>query len=805
MSFRQTIIEKDLSSFVIGNANEVGGFVIKAKKGPTYPILIRNTDDFLTWFGYPNQDFWGGFEVLNYINTAPAWVTRVVGSGYKHAGVDVTLTSVLAFGEDTGRTIDGYDVSSVNTQYIAKVKTSGTGTYDTWKQVIASGSSTIYAGNIFSTLNGATFEPNTANHLKIKVYSNNGLLVRELSGLTIAAGPNNTRTISDGSVILDGTQSSINVSTGAISLDFNGTVGTPFVYRSGKTYAAITTEISIPANKQWGIYLNIDGIVIDNGNLEITIPEAGLTVEDVVDQLNARIDASELQRDDLVSYDTASDRIVISGTKADSNNGFFRMKGASDTDVYSDPITYIFELQNTYTTQLNTYDGLKETDFASNPTGYVLRSGDYVEVSYIVNKDMSSQITHSFFASSPYEDKDFDYKVAVQYTPDSSIVGGNRIYTLNLYQTLTDGKSDILAQYIYSLDKIKDRNGASLYITDIFRNNPYLLPVVNTDLTEISRVNENVSALSILNAVRLTGGKRGNNPTDSDMLRGWNYYKKAKRYPVKLFMNVYADTTSFNAIKDLLSNYQKYSFGISIVPYNLTPQDAIDYRQALNIDSDKMAIYHNWQQIVDPFNGNTRIWVSGIGKIGKAYAQMENIFDAESPAGVNENGIGGQIDSTGAFPAIDVQYDYDDYYLKALDDSQINPLMLDPIYGLIIKGDRTLRVTRGDTAYVGARRLYNYILSNIIDQVLTLQEFRLNDSFHRGRMTEFCTQIIQPILNAGYLREAQIICDDSNNTNEVLNRREFVIDVYVKVTPNSQFIKLNFIRLSQTQSIGSIG
>jgi hypothetical protein len=269
-------------------------------------------------------------------------------------------------------------------------------------------------------------------------------------------------------------------------------------------------------------------------------------------------------------------------------------------------------------------------------------------------------------------------------------------------------------------------------------------------------------------------------------------------------MNTYGDTASFNAIKDLVANYQKFSFGISIVPYNLTPQDAVDYRKSLGLDTDKIALYHNWEQIRDVLGTNSFVWVSGVGKIGAAFARMEDIYDAESPAGVNENGIGGQLGALSPYSSIQVQYDYDDLDLRNLDDAQINPKMLDPLYGLIIKGDRTLKVVKGDTSFIGARRLYNYILSNIIDQVLTLQEFRLNDGFHRAKMAGFCTQIIQPILNAGYLREAQIICDDTNNTDEVLNRREFVIDIYVKVTPNSQFIRLNFIRLSQTQSIGNV-
>lgn len=800
MSFRQIVTEKDLSSYVVGANTETGGFVIKSRKGPTYPVLITNYDDFITWFGEPNQDFWGGYEVLNFIGTAPAWVTRVLGSGYKHSGVDVKLTSVTSFGTDTGRTLDNYDLSNLSIQRSASVKTIPVGgSYSTAPLTIANGLNNNFTGNIYSTLSG-TFEPNTSGHLKFNIYNNNGLLVRRLSGLTVSSGPSATRTIALTNV-LDGTNSTLNLTTGALTLDFLGTVGTVFNYVSGLNYASTSSVLPLVANQRYGLYLNIDGVIIDN--LEITENDGTLTVTDLVDQLNSAIDSSPLQRDDLVSTITISGRthIKISGTVGSSSVAIFRMKGATDVDTYIDPVPLLFEDPTSYSANK---DGVNESVSATDPSSNVLKNGEYVEASFIVVQDLSAEITHSFFSTSPYDDNEFDYRVAIKHTPDSLLENGQRIYTMNLYLNTFDRGYTQLAQYIYSLDKIKTREGQSLYILDVFRNNPYLVPVVNTALTTPSTVNSTIIDILPSNSVRLTGGNKGATATDTDITRCWSFYKKAKRYPIKSFMNIYGDTASFNSIKDLVTNYQKYSFGISIVPFNLTPQDAVDYRKSLGLDTDKMALYHNWEQIRDVLGTNSFVWVSGVGKIGAAFARMEDIYDAESPAGVNESGIGGQLGALSPYSAIQVQYDYDDLDLRNLDDAQINPKMLDPLYGLILKGDRTLKVVKGDTSFIGARRLYNYILSNIIDQVLTLQEFRLNDGFHRAKMAGFCTQIIQPILNAGYLREAQIICDDTNNTDEVLNRREFVIDIYVKVTPNSQFIRLNFIRLSQTQSIGNV-
>ena len=148
-----------------------------------------------------------------------------------------------------------------------------------------------------------------------------------------------------------------------------------------------------------------------------------------------------------------------------------------------------------------------------------------------------------------------------------------------------------------------------------------------------------------------------------------------------------------------------------------------------------------------------------------------------------------------------MENDYTENQLLLLDNAQINPIIFNPVYGVLAMGDRTLQVTNSDTSFIGTRRLYNYIIDNIVKQVLKKQEFKLNDPQHRLLATLLTNEFLSPIVNNGYLREAVVVCNESNNTNEVLNQRKFVLDIYVKVTPNSQVNLLRLTRLSQTQTI----
>jgi len=260
-------------------------------------------------------------------------------------------------------------------------------------------------------------------------------------------------------------------------------------------------------------------------------------------------------------------------------------------------------------------------------------------------------------------------------------------------------------------------------------------------------------------------------------------------------MDVYGNSAS--TLQTIISTYQNYAYGLTMIPSGNNADAAKTYRQGLGIDYDGMSLYTNWARIKDLYN-NSSAWTSQIGKIGVKAALMGNAFDALSFAGIDENNHGGQLRG---FDVIEMEYDYDDVDLKTLDEAQINPIIHDPIFGPIVMGDKTLQVSNSDTSFNGTRRLYNYIISSIISQVLRKQQFKLNDPAHRFVAASLTDQIISPILANSYLSEAKVVCDETNNTTKVLNSRHFVIDVAVKVTANSQFVLLRLTRLSQTQSV----
>lgn len=463
--------------------------------------------------------------------------------------------------------------------------------------------------------------------------------------------------------------------------------------------------------------------------------------------------------------------LSLTGLVADSTLGGIQI---SDPDIPTESaIKYIFDAVEV--------SPIPADVTATSPTESVPKSGKAVTFEYIYTQNLSSQVSHSFFARSPYNDSFFQLGMEVVHLSGSQ-------YQLTLYQKLGVNKYLELTTYIYSLVDEKNGFNQSLYIFDVFKDDPYLIPYVNSDYT-------NVAAPVTTNPVDLSGGVRGDTPQDSNYVTAWNNFQFINRYPIKTFMDIYGNMAT--TLETLITTYQPYAFGITTAPIESSVDEAVTYRSGLGIDNDVLALYHNWMKIKDTYNDSTA-WVSGIGKVGVKYAEMNAVYDGLPPAGIDENGRGGQL---AGFQVLEMADDFTDTDLKKLDEAQINPIIFDPVYGVMTYGNKTMQVSLSDSSYIHTRRVYNWMLDNVTKQVLRRQEFKLNDRFHRSLAKLLTEQLVNPVRNSGIISEVLVVCDQTNNTDEVLNQRRFYLDIIVKATPDSEFITLRLIRISQTQSV----
>jgi phage tail sheath protein FI len=85
------------------------------------------------------------------------------------------------------------------------------------------------------------------------------------------------------------------------------------------------------------------------------------------------------------------------------------------------------------------------------------------------------------------------------------------------------------------------------------------------------------------------------------------------------------------------------------------------------------------------------------------------------------------------------------------------------------------------------------ILEKAISRFARFQLFEFNDAFTRAQFTGAVTPFLRNVQGRDGIIDFRVICDGSNNTADVVDRNEFVGDIYVKPNRAINFIQLNFV------------
>ena len=142
--------------------------------------------------------------------------------------------------------------------------------------------------------------------------------------------------------------------------------------------------------------------------------------------------------------------------------------------------------------------------------------------------------------------------------------------------------------------------------------------------------------------------------------------------------------------------------------------------------------------------------------------------------------------------AIKLAYNPDQNARDQLYSQRINPVISSPGSGIILFGDKTALSYQSAFDRINVRRLF-ITLEQAVKGAANAQLFEFNDATTRANFIN----IVEP-----YLRDVQIkrgitdfllVCDETNNTPDVIDRNEFIADIYVKPARSINFIGLTFV------------
>jgi phage tail sheath protein FI len=327
-----------------------------------------------------------------------------------------------------------------------------------------------------------------------------------------------------------------------------------------------------------------------------------------------------------------------------------------------------------------------------------------------------------------------------------------------------------------------------------------------TDWTLIGPPLSTTSAVgSQVNSIALAGGALAA-PTDSERWNdGWKYFADADTVDVSLLpmgnaSNTLAQLVVQNVCEKRLDCIAFVSPRQTDVEFK-TPQQALvnikGYRDnTLNINTSYAVIDSGWKYQLDTYNNVIRVMPLNpdiAGLVARTEFTNEAWF---SPAGFNR----GQIKNVVRLAYNPTQEAHrDELYTR-----QVNPVVSFPGEGVILFGDKTAQTRPSAFDRINVRRLF-IVLEKAIATASKFFLFEQNDAFTRAQFRSLVVPFLKTIQERRGITDFKVVCDETNNTGEVIDRNEFVADIFIKPTRSVNFISLNFVATKTGVNFSEVG
>lgn len=212
--------------------------------------------------------------------------------------------------------------------------------------------------------------------------------------------------------------------------------------------------------------------------------------------------------------------------------------------------------------------------------------------------------------------------------------------------------------------------------------------------------------------------------------------------------------------------------------------------QFSTINTSYACTYANFAQVLDNAT-NRQIWVPFSGFAVAAMGNTDTNFQPwYAPAGFTRGALIG-INDLGVYPK---QKQRDQLYKIG-----INPVAFFPVEGFVIYGQKTLLKKPSALDRINVRRLFLNLEVATRDTV-KFYVFEPNTLFTRTQVINTLTPIFENAKNTEGVYDYLLICDERNNTSDVIDNNELKVDIYLKPVRTAEFILVSFYATRTSQN-----
>lgn len=421
----------------------------------------------------------------------------------------------------------------------------------------------------------------------------------------------------------------------------------------------------------------------------------------------------------------------------------------------------------------------------------------------------------------------WSYKAIFGIAPATSEYASNKtasgdemhIVVVDSLGAWTGTPGTILEQFSFvsKASDAKKQDGTSAYYKNVLNNRSSYVywmdhPTVGTNWgtdTTVSLTYASIGATAITR--QLVGGANDFVSTTGQKQNAYALFQNDEAYDISLVMCGNADREVASWVISNVAELRKDCVAF-VSPKNLTTGDPIignnsdaveeiikfkngDGSTITSLPSSSYAVFDTgYKYQYDRYNDTYR-WVPLNGDVAGLCARTDYTDDPWfSPAGLNRGQIKNVI-KLGYSPS---KADRDKLYLAG-----INPVVSFPGQGVVLYGDKTGLAKPSAFDRINVRRLF-IVLEKAIATAAKYQLFEFNDAFTRATFRNMVEPYLRDVKGRRGIYDFKVICDESNNTGEVIDGNRFVADIYIKPARSISFIQLNFIATRTSASFEEI-
>jgi phage tail sheath protein FI len=404
----------------------------------------------------------------------------------------------------------------------------------------------------------------------------------------------------------------------------------------------------------------------------------------------------------------------------------------------------------------------------------------------------------------------FDWAYASQFdtvpgtSDQAERVGGSNdelhIVVVDVTGEFSGTPGTILEKYAFAskASDVKSAQGENNYYKARLRSSKYIWWMDHIISTwGVGSAGTDFASLGSVVQYQLTGGSDGAEVTPAALTAAYSLFQDSDSIDVNLLIAGPGGQVVALKLLDIVES-RKDCVAFLSPPLAATRTGfaaVIDYkRNTLNPNTSYAVMDSGWKYQYDRYNDEYR-WVPLNGDVAGLCARTDNIADPwYSPGGLNR----GIIKSVVKLALNPTKTERDELYKNG-----INPVVSFAGEGTVLWGDKTLLSKPSAFDRINVRRLF-IVLEKAIATASKYQLFEFNDAFTRAQFRNLVEPFLRDVKGRRGIIDFLVVCDDTNNTGEVIDRNEFVADIFIKPARSINFIQLNFVATRTSVSFDEV-